>query len=58
MDAQLLQFLDFIYNEVLIDQDVFDQIDHYIKLHYGKDVPPGGFVDVYRKWYRENVSNE
>lgn len=56
MDTMLLQFLGFIYN--LIDVDVLDQIDHHIELHYGKDVPPGGFMDVYRKWYREDVCGE
>ncbi len=58
MDTMLLQFLGFIYNDVLIDVDVLDQIDHHIELHYGEDVPPGGFMDVYRKWYREDVCGE
>lgn len=58
MDTMLLQFLDFIYNEVLIDVDVLDQVDHYIELYYDKDVLPGGFMDVYRKWYRRDVCGE
>jgi hypothetical protein len=60
MDNMLLQFLDFIYNEVLIDVDVLERIDEYIKLHYGTLISPGMFVDVYHDWYTENigVSNE
>lgn len=55
MDTMLLQFLDFVYDEVLIDVGVMDRIDHHIKLYHSKDVPPGGFMDVYSKWYKENV---
>jgi hypothetical protein len=55
MDAQLLQFLDFIYNEVLVDVDVLEQIDEYIKMFYGDKAPPGGFMDVYRKWFKGDV---
>ena len=58
METTLLQFLDFIHNEVLIAVDVLDQIDHHIELHYGKNVLPGGFMDVYRKWYKEGVCGE
>lgn len=56
METMLLQFLDFIYNEVLIDADVLDKIDHYIELRYGKDVPPGDFMDVYREWFKGDVA--
>ena len=58
METMLLQFLDFIYNDVLVDMDVLDQVDHYIELCHGEDVPPGGFMDVYREWYRETCCNE
>jgi hypothetical protein len=53
MASMLLQFLDFIYNDVLIDVDVLDEIDHYIELHHGEGIARGGFMYVYRKWYRE-----
>lgn len=58
METMLLQFLDFIDNEVLIDVNVLDQIDHYIELHYGENVLPGSFMDVYCKWYRKDVCGE
>lgn len=58
METMLLQFLDFIYNDVMIDVNVLDQIDEFIHTFYGKDVPPGGFMGVYRKWYKEDASNE
>jgi len=56
MDTMLLQFLDFICNEVLIDADVLDKIDRYIELHYGENMPPGGFMDVYCKWLNGDVA--
>lgn len=55
METMLIQFLDFMYNDVFVDVDALDQIDNYIKEFYGKDMPPGGFMDVYRKWYKESV---
>lgn len=54
MDVQLLQFLDFVYNEVMVDADVFDRIMDYIGSWYGDNAPEGGFMDVYRSWYEAN----
>lgn len=55
MDAQLLQFLNFMHNEVMVDADVFDRIKDYIKSWYGDNAPKGGFMDVYSNWYKENI---
>lgn len=60
MDTMLLQFLDFTYNKILVDTEVFDEIKSYIEYCYGDDVLPGGFLpggfaDVYLTWYKRNV---
>jgi len=56
VDKQLLDFLDFMYNDVFIDVQVFDDINQYIHTHYG--VPAaGGTLSTYRKWYTDEIGD-
>ena len=57
MDNMLISFLDFMYNDVLVDADVFEKINSYIKRHYG--VPaPGGMLSTYRKWHTDELGDD
>jgi hypothetical protein len=57
MDNMLISFLDFMYNEVLVDPDVFDKINNYIKRYYG--VPAaGGMLSTYRKWHTDELGDD
>jgi len=57
MDQQLQDFLDFMYNDVLVDVQVFADINSYIKKHYL--VPaPGGALSTYRKWYTDEIGGD
>jgi hypothetical protein len=57
VDTQLQDFLDFMYNDVLVDVQVFDDINAYIKLHYGEPAK-GGALSVYRKWYTDEIGGD
>lgn len=57
VNQQLWDFLDFCYNEVFLEVDVFDAISKEITLKHGEP-PKGGFMDTYCKWYKEEVEND
>jgi hypothetical protein len=57
MDKQLQDFLDFMYNEVLVGSEPFTKARNYITVHYGKPAP-GSAMDVFCDWYDKELGTD